>query len=106
MSLIMLFNKIQDVIDLSEFLKLPQESLSRIVRDTPEAIIDIIVSVMESLCGKIDATEEETRKCVSKVKERKRHPLSALHHNVYKETCSPAAHYGASCICHLYISAA
>ena len=71
MSLIMLFNKIQDVIDLSEFLKLPQESLSRIVRDTPEAIIDIIVSVMESLCGKIDATEEETRKCVSKVKERK-----------------------------------
>ena len=71
MSLIMLFNKIQDVIDLSEFLKLPRERLDEIVKETPEAVIDIIVSAMESLCGKIDATEEETRKCVDKVKERR-----------------------------------
>lgn len=71
MSLIMLFNKIQDVIDLSEFLKLPRERLDGIVKDTPEAVLDIIVSVMESLCGKIDATEEETQKCVNKVKERR-----------------------------------
>lgn len=71
MSLIMLFNKIQDVIDLSEFLKLPRERLDGIIKDTPEAVLDIIVSVMESLCGKIDATEEETQKCVNKVKERR-----------------------------------
>ena len=71
MSLIMLFNKIQDVIDLSEFLKLPRERLDGIVKDTPEAVLDIIVSAMESLCGKIDATEEETQKCVNKVKERR-----------------------------------
>ena len=32
---------------------------------------DIIVSAMETLCGKIDATEEETRKCVNRVKERR-----------------------------------
>ena len=70
-SLIMLFNKIQDDIDLSEFLKLPQERLDEIIKDTPEAILDIIVSAMETLCGKIDATEEETRKCVNRVKERK-----------------------------------
>lgn len=67
----MLFNKIQDDIDLSEFLKLPQERLDEIIKDTPEAILDIIVSAMETLCGKIDATEEETRKCVNRVKERR-----------------------------------
>lgn len=66
MSMIMLFNKIQDTIDLFEFLKLPQERLDEIVKDSPESILDIIVSVMETLCGKIDATEEETRKCVYK----------------------------------------
>ncbi len=71
MSLIMLFNKIQDVIDLSEFLKLPRERLDEIVKETPETVIDFIVSAMESLCGKIDAAEEETRKCVDKVKERR-----------------------------------
>lgn len=32
---------------------------------------DIIVSVMESLCVKIGATETETQKCVGKVRERR-----------------------------------
>lgn len=65
----MLFNKIQDTVDLSEFLKLPREKLNDIVKDTPEAILDIIASVMESLCVKIGATEEEMQECVSRVKE-------------------------------------
>ena len=71
MSLIMLFNKIQDVVDISRFLELPKEKLDEMVKDTPDAILDIIVSVMESLCVKIGATEEETRRCVSRVRERK-----------------------------------
>lgn len=70
-SLIMLFNKIQDTVDISEFLKLPREKLNDMVRDTPEVILDIIVSVMESLCIKIGATEEETRECVDRVRERR-----------------------------------
>lgn len=41
------------------------------IRDTPEVILDIIVSVMESLCIKIGATEEETRECVDRVRERR-----------------------------------
>ena len=57
MSLIMLFNKIQDTVDLSEFLKLPREKLNDRVKDTPEAILDIIASVMESLCVKIRSAE-------------------------------------------------
>lgn len=70
MSLIMLFNKVQDAIGLSEFLNLPREDLDGMIKDSPEAVLDIIVSVMESLCVKIDATVEETQECVSKVKER------------------------------------
>lgn len=70
-SLIMLFNKIQDTVDISEFLKLPREKLNDMIRDTPEVILDIIVSVMESLCIKIGATEEETRECVDRVRERR-----------------------------------
>ena len=58
MSLIMLFNKIQDVVDLAEFLKLPQDKLDRKVKDTPETVLDVIVSVMESLCMKVGAAED------------------------------------------------
>ncbi len=71
MSLIMLFDKIQDVVDISRFLELPKEKLDEMVKDTPDAILNIIVSVMESLCMKIGATEEETRRCVSRVRERR-----------------------------------
>ena len=58
MSLIMLFNKIQDVVDLAEFLKLPQDKLDEKVKDTPETVLDVIVSVMESLCMKVGAAED------------------------------------------------
>ena len=77
----MLFNKIQDTVDLSEFLKLPREKLNDIVKDTPEAILDIIASVMESLCVKIGATEEEMQECVSRVKERR---MGYLFENIEK----------------------
>lgn len=88
----MLFNKIQDTVDLSEFLKLPREKLNDIVKDTPEAILDIIASVMESLCVKIGATEEEMQECVSRVKERR---MGYLFENIEKmdiqaERCNTA----------------
>ncbi len=81
MSLIMLFNKIQDSVDLSEFLKLPQDKLDYVVKDTPETILDVIVSVMESLCIKIGVTEEEMQECVSKVRERR---MGYLFENIEK----------------------
>ncbi len=71
MSLIMLFNKIQDALDLEDFLKLSPDQLSGIVKNTPEYMIDIIASVMKGLCVKIGATEEETEQCIRKVKERR-----------------------------------
>ena len=66
MSLIMLFNKIQDVVDISRFLELPKEKLDEMVKDTPDAILDIIVSVMESLiqsvvhvCRRMNTSREQ-----------------------------------------------
>ena len=70
MSLIMLFNKIQDSVDLSEFLKLPEAEVNRIIKDTPEHIIDIIAKVMKGMCVHINASEEETEQCIRKVRER------------------------------------
>ena len=70
MSLIMLINKIQNDADLEQFLRLPADRLNQIVKDSPEHVIDIIVSAMESLCFKIDVSAEERLKCVRKVRER------------------------------------
>ena len=71
MSLIMLFNKIQDSLDLEKFLDIPSEELNNIIKDTPEYILDVIASVMKALCIKIGASEDETDRCIQKVKERR-----------------------------------
>lgn len=70
MSLVMLINKIQDTEDLERFIRIPAEEVNRIVRDSPGHVVDVLVSVMESLCFKIDASTEERRQCVQKVRER------------------------------------
>ena len=70
MSLIMLLNKIQTVADLSEFFTIPPEEINRIVKDSPTAVIDIIVMVMRTLCTKMNLTSEETEECIQKVRTR------------------------------------
>lgn len=70
MSLVMLINKIQDTGDLEKFIRIPAEALDPIVRDSPEHVVDVLVSVMESLCFKIDASAEERKQCVRKVRKR------------------------------------
>ena len=71
MSLVMLINKIQDTADLEQFIRIPPDKMDRIIRDSPEHVIDVLVSAMESLCFKIDASAEERTLCVRKVRERK-----------------------------------
>ena len=71
MSLIMLINKIQNDVDLEQFLRLPGDRLNRILKNSPEHVVDVMVSVMESLCFKIDVSAEERMACVQKVRERK-----------------------------------
>lgn len=66
----MMFNKIQDASDLEEFIHIPPEELDRIVRDSPGHVLDVLEKVMESLCFKIDASEEERTQCVRRVRAR------------------------------------
>ena len=70
MSLIMLLNKIQDEADLSEFLRISAEDINRIVKESPEAVIDIIVMVMQALCTKLNLSRQDTEECVRKVRSR------------------------------------
>lgn len=71
MSLVMMINKIQDTEDLERFIRIPANEVDRIVKDSPEHVVDVLVSVMDSLCFKIDASAEERRQCVRKVRNRK-----------------------------------
>lgn len=71
MSLIMLINKIQNAADLEQLLHIPVDKINRILKNSPEHVVDVMVSVMESLCFKIDVSAEERMECVQKVRERK-----------------------------------
>jgi len=70
MSLIMLLNKIQTKADLSEFLHIPADEINRIVEESPEAVMDIIVMVMQALCTKLNLSRQDTEECVRKVRTR------------------------------------
>ena len=70
MSLIMLLNKIQTKADLSEFLHIPADEINRIVKESPEAVMDIIVMVMQALCTKLNLSRQDTEECVRKVRTR------------------------------------
>ena len=70
MSLIMLLNKVQTKADLSEFVHIPDEEINRIVKESPEAVIDIIAMVMQALCTKLNLSNQDTEECVKKVRTR------------------------------------
>lgn len=56
--------------DLSSFLSIPPEEINRIVKESPEAVIDIIVMVMQALCTKLNLSRQDTEECVKKVRTR------------------------------------
>ena len=70
MSLIMLVNKIQNVTELSDFLSLPEEKVTAMMKESPEAIVDIIAMCMQVLCTRLNLSVEETETCVKKVRKR------------------------------------
>ncbi len=70
MSLIMLLNKIQNSADWSRFIRIPPGDINQIVEKSPEAVIDIIVLVIQALCTKLNVSQEDTEECVRKVRTR------------------------------------
>lgn len=70
MSLIMLINKIQNTADLENFIRIPPDEINRIIKNSPKHVVEVLVTVMESLCFKIEVSDEERMQCVRKVKVR------------------------------------
>ena len=81
MSLLMLINKFQTADDISNFKEISKDKIDSIIQDSPEAVIDIIASVVKSLCTKIHISAEETDETVRKVRE---HKLGYLFENMEK----------------------
>ena len=81
MSLLMLINKFQTADDISNFKEISKDKIDAIIQDSPEAVIDIIASVVKSLCTKIHISAEETDEAVRKVRE---HKLGYLFENMEK----------------------
>ena len=68
MSLIMLLNKIQSPQDLSEVRRMSTENMDDILENSPQHVIDILVSVIRTLCKRINATPEEAEGLVEIVR--------------------------------------
>lgn len=70
MSFLMMINRIQTSRDLTEFLKVEQETVKKIVDKASPQILEIFAETIWSLCMKMNVPLEEAEKCVNKVKER------------------------------------
>lgn len=71
MSLLMMINKVQTPEDMTEFLNSQREKISEIIQNAPQNIIELIASVIWSLCLKMNVPQEEALQCVEKVRERR-----------------------------------
>ncbi len=76
-SLVMLINKLQTIEDVEQFRRLPTEKVDRILKDTPDYLLDIIANVLRSFLFKENVPEDETETLVGKVKEKKMGELFA-----------------------------
>ncbi|MCI9297965.1 MAG: Rpn family recombination-promoting nuclease/putative transposase [Lachnospiraceae bacterium] len=78
-SLAMLINKIQEPGDISVLSDLPKGQVDRILKDTPEYLLEIMAKLYRALLYNIGASEAETEKAVATIKERK---MARLFENV------------------------
>ncbi|MCM1467113.1 MAG: hypothetical protein NC086_03115, partial [Alistipes sp.] len=69
-SLIMMFNKLQNAENISAMLtKVNPQELEAILKETPPHILDIMANVIRAFCRKINAPQAETDKLMELVKE-------------------------------------
>lgn len=69
--MVMLINKIQSPEDMAEFINASGEQVERMLKDTPDHLLDTIGKVMRTLLYSMELPEEKTESMVSMVKERK-----------------------------------
>ena len=76
-SLVMLTNKLQTIDDVEQFRSLPAKKVEKILKDTPDYLLDIIANVLRAFLRRENVPEEETETLVGKVKEKKMGELFA-----------------------------
>ncbi len=69
-SLLMLINKIQRSEDMAAFSGIAPSELNAVLRNADEDVVRIIAKTVQSLCRKLNLTDQETADYVGKVKER------------------------------------
>ena len=70
-SLIMMFNKLQDKEDIDEIRKIEPQDIEAIVSNTPEYLLEVVAKVIRAFLFKMNLPMEETEDVVGRVKERK-----------------------------------
>ena len=69
MSVFMLLNKIQTPADFSEFTRVNEEKISKLVKNANEEIMQIFLDVVWNLCMKLNVPPEEAEKCLENVRD-------------------------------------
>jgi len=70
-SLIMMFNKLQDLEDIDEIKRIEPQDIEAIVSKTPEYLLEIVVRVIRAFLFKMNLPMEEAEDVVGKIKERR-----------------------------------
>lgn len=70
-SLIMMFNKLQDLEDIDEIKRIEPQDIEAIVSKTPEYLLEIVVRVIRAFLFKMNLPMEEAEEVVGKIKERR-----------------------------------
>lgn len=70
MSLLMMINKVQSAEDMTAFWKAESKRADRILQKAPNAVLEIMASIVWGLCMKMNMPVEEASQCVENVKER------------------------------------
>ena len=80
-SLVMLFNKLQNEADVAELRKLSPKKLEEILRNSPGRVVKVIADVLFAFLLKANVPVEEAEELVGKVKEKK---MAELFENMEK----------------------
>ena len=69
MSVFMMLNKIQTARDFSEFTRVNEEKLSKLVKNASEDVMQIFLDVVWNLCMKLNVPPKEAEKCLENVRD-------------------------------------
>ncbi len=70
-SLAMMINKIKSPADMDAFVSLPGHRLDKILKDTPEYLLNIMSKLMRALLYNMNLEEDKVENAAAKIKERK-----------------------------------